>query len=381
MMKKLTALLWSALLLLLAAGCGADRPAPAGDRWDISPELHYDHSLELSYAEGFAVDYYAEGCALLSIFGEGRYLVLPEGAEAAAGLPDDVTVLRQPLGQVYLAASAVMDMFRALDALDTVRFSSLKEEGWHLPEARDAMARGEILYAGAYSAPDYERILAENCGLAIENTMIYHTPEVKEQLERFGVPVLVDRSSYEEDPLGRMEWVKVYGLLTGREAAAQEVFDSQAEAFSSLGGEADTGKTVAFFYITSTGAANVRRSADYVPKMIEMAGGTYVFKGLGGEDGSASSTVTMQMEEFYAAAKDADYLIYNSTVDGELPSLDALIAKDGLLANLKAVREGTVFCTAENLYQSSMELGTFILDLHKMLTGDWESMTYLERLE
>ena len=27
-----------------------------------------------------------------------------------------------------------------------------------------------------------EQILAEGCDLAIENTMVYHTPEVKEQL-------------------------------------------------------------------------------------------------------------------------------------------------------------------------------------------------------
>ena len=39
--------------------------------------------------------------------------------------------------------------------------------------------------------------------------MIYHTPEVKEQLEDFGVPVLVERSSYENHPLGRMEWIKL----------------------------------------------------------------------------------------------------------------------------------------------------------------------------
>lgn len=380
MMKRLAALLWSALLIVLAAACGAEQRPSGEERWDVSPELRYDHSMELSYAEGFSVDFYEGGYALLSISGEGRYLVIPEGAEPVGELAGGVVPLRQPLGRMYLAASAAMDMFRALDALDTVRFSSLKEESWYLPEAREAMARGDILYAGAYSAPDYERILAEGCGLAIENTMIYHSPEVKEQLERFGVPVLVDRSSYEENPLGRMEWVKVYGLLTGREAAAQAVFDSQVEAFSSIG-EADTGKTVAFFYITSTGAVNVRRSADYVPKMIEMAGGSYIFSGLGAEDGSASSTVTMQMEAFYAAARDADYVIYNSTVDGELASLDALTAKDGLLSNLKAVREGTVFCTAENLYQSSMELGDFILDLHRMLTGDWEHMTYLYKLE
>lgn len=45
------------------------------------------------------------------------------------------------------------------------------------------MEDGDIIYAGKYSAPDYEMILNENCGLAIENTMILHTPEVKEQME------------------------------------------------------------------------------------------------------------------------------------------------------------------------------------------------------
>ena len=61
-----------------------------------------------------------------------------------------------------------MDMFVSIGALDRIRFSSLKQEAWHIQEAREAMARGEILYAGKYAAPDYERILAEGCGLAIE---------------------------------------------------------------------------------------------------------------------------------------------------------------------------------------------------------------------
>ena len=46
--------------------------------------------------------------------------------------------------------------------------------------------------------------------------MIYHMPEVIEQLERIGVPVLIERSSYEPEPLGRMEWLKLYAALLGR---------------------------------------------------------------------------------------------------------------------------------------------------------------------
>ena len=136
---------------------------------------------------------------------------------------------------------------------------------------------------------------------------------------------------------------------------------------------------MAFFYITANGSVNVRRSSDYLPKMIEAAGGSYIFRDLDGE--GASSSVTMQMEEFYAAAKDADYIIYNSTVDGELESADALLAKNSLLKNFKAVEEGRVFCTAKNLYQSSMQLGTITSDIRSMLNGEEDGLTYLYRLE
>ena len=347
---------------------------------EASQELIESGSMALSWAEGFSVDYYEGGYALLTLHGDGsRYLTIPEGKTAPADLASDVTPLFLPLKNVYLTATAVMDMFIKLDALDTLAFTGTKAEGWYLPEARAAMERGELLYAGNYAAPDYERIRAAQSGLAIENTMISHSPEVKEQLERFGIPVLIDRSSYEASPLGRMEWIKVYGLLTGREDQAQAVFDGQVRAFAEVAGEEATGKSVAFFYITSTGEVNIRRSSDYVAKMIEMAGGTYLPET---GDGSAhSATQSMQMESFYAQARDADFLVYNSTIDGTLSSLDALLEKDSMLANFKAVEDGNVFCTTQNLYQSSMELGSLIYDLHQMLAGERSGMTYLYPLE
>ncbi len=240
------------------------------------------------------------------------------------------------------------------------------------------------MYAGNYSAPDYEKILSENCGLAVENTMIYHNPEVKEQLEKLGIPVLVDHSSYEEEPLGRTEWVKLYGVLVGKEEEAEEAFRAQMEAFTSVSSGEVSNKSVAFFYITSNGEANVRNSLDYLPKMIEMAGGHYIFEDLkeSGRDGNlASSTITMQMEQFYASAKEADYIVYNSAIEGELSSVEELIAKSSLLENFRAVQEGNVYCTTRNLYQSSMELGIMIQDIHRMLSGEEDDLTYLYKLK
>ena len=351
--------------MVTACGSAADGTQKTHDT-EISQQLTFDHSETLDYAQKFSIDRYQDDYALVTIPDDTRNHVVPEGKVAPDDLDPDIVVIQQPVQNIYLAASAAMDMFVSLDALDSIRFSSLKADGWYIDEAKQAMEAGDILYAGKYSTPDYEKIVEQNCGLAIENTMILHTPEVKEQLEKFGIHVLVDYSSYEPEPLGRTEWVKLYGLLTGHEALADEA-DQEP-------------KTVAFFYITSNGQANVRKSADYLPKMIELAGGRYIFDSLGDED-DAMSTMSMQMEEFYAGAKDADYIIYNSTIEGELSSVDDLLAKSPLFEKFKAVQEGHVYCTSKNLYQSTMSLGTITSDIRRMLTGDDADLTYIYKLE
>lgn len=345
---------------------------------EISSMLEYEDRMELDYAKEFAIDEYKDGYRLISISDGSRFLVVPEGKEAPDDLEADIVVLNQPVDHIYLAATAVMDMITSIDALDAIRLSGTKSSGWYIEEAKEAMEEGSILYAGKYSAPDYERIVSEDCRLAIENTMINHAPEVREKLEKFGIPVFLDYSSYETHPLGRVEWVKLYGVLLGKEEQAERAFDGEKAAFEDAICGEPTGKTVAFFFITTNGAVNVRKSSDYIPKMIELAGGTYVFDSLGDAQ-SRSSSVTMQMEEFYAAAQDADYLIYNSSIDGEVGSIDELLGKSSLLGDFKAVQEGNVFCTTKNLYQESMSIGTLTKDIHSMLTGETE-MTYLYRL-
>ena len=363
---------------LVLAGCTAALTAPAD-----TDELVFDHAYPLDYATQFTADCYADGSTLLTIpDAQAKFLVRPEGAATLRTVPEGVTVLQQPVQNIYLVSTSAMDLFLHLDALDSIALSGTRAEGWYLDEAKQAMQAGRIAYAGKYSAPDYERILTAECGLAVENTMIYHTPEVKEQLERFGIPVLVERSSYESHPLGRMEWIKLYAVLLGKEEAAEAFFDSQMEKLTPILGQENTGKTVAFFYITSNGAVNVRKSGDYIAKSISLAGGVYALQDLTADD-SAMSTMNMQMESFFAAAKDADILIYNSTIDGELQTMDQLLQKSDLLKNFKAVQEGRVWCTGKNLFQESLGLGDLIADIHTIVTAeDGESLdlTYLHPL-
>lgn len=343
--------------------------------------LVYEGSMELRYAENFTVDYYEGGYVLLTTTIDGmKFLIVPENGEVPQNLNKGTVVLKRPVKELYLVASSAMDMFRALDCVDRIAFSGQKEEGWYIEEARAAMARGDMLYAGKYNKPDYELIVSGGCTLAIENRMISHAPEVMEKLEEFHIPVMIEASSYEQHPLGRVEWIKFYGALLGEEKAAKKIFAEQEAIFEQVAADGETGQTVAFFFVTANGLIQVRQSSDYIPKMIEIAGGKYVFENLGDAD-TKRSTMNIQLEEFYAGAKDADFLIYNSSIDGGVSDMGELLDKCGLLADFKAVKEGNVWCTTNDMYQQSLSIGYLTEDIHAMLSGETEGMHCLFRLE
>lgn len=341
-------------------------------------------SMERQFATEFNVDYLANGSALISIRDERRYLLLAADSDEPETLPEDVTVIKRPLDDIYLAATSAMSLFDSLDALDKISLSGTKAEGWFIENAREKMAQGDMVYAGKYSAPDYEFLLNEGTDLAIQSTMIYHAPEVLEKLEDLGIPVLVERSSYEAHPLGRLEWIKLYGLLLDKSADAKQYFAKQVDLLP-VEGHRKTGKSVAFFYISSAGNAVVRRSNDYVVKMIELAGGDYVFKDL--DDGKLTGSVNLEMERFYEEAKNADIIIYNSSIDGEIDSLAQLIGKNALIADFKAVESGDVWCTNKNMFQESAAFGQLIADIHHILrdehnaTDSSDQLSYLYRLD
>ena len=403
--QRLTALVLLLVLTLALGACAADTPkatdaattpatqpsvpssaenttAPATEPEAAAPEisgLTFQEETKLLYAQCFHLYRYEGGYTLIRIVDGDDFLVVPEGAAVPAGLSDDITVLQQPLNRIYLAATSAMALFSAMDAVDTIRMTGVQASGWYIDAAIEGLNNGSILFAGKYSEPDYEMLINEECDLAIESTMIYHTPKVKEMIEDLGIPVLVDRSSYENHPLGRTEWIKLYAALVGKEAEAAAFFDQQADIIRQLEGFENTGKTVAFFFVNSDGSVVIRKPTDYIPKMIELAGGKYAFEDLVTDQTSTSISITM--ENFYATAVDADVLIYNASIDAPISSIDELLAKDALFADFKAVKEGNVWCTGKSFYQATDIVGEMIRDIHHVLTdGDESAMTFLTKV-
>ena len=97
---------------------------------------------------------------------------------------------------------------------------------------------------------------------------------------------------------------------------------------------------------------------------------------------NTAKTFALKEQLAKAGVTDADYLIYNGTIDGQVSSLGDLEAKSNLFTEFKAVKDGNVWYTGKNLYQATDTVGELISDIHLMLTdGDASQMTFLEKMK
>ncbi len=351
---------------------------------DMSPVeiagFTYIGTDENSFAEKYRIHRYEKDLAVIAVSDGRNYVVAPEGSEVPDINTPDTFIIRKPLTSIYLAASAVMCQFDSIGAVDKITLSGTKKEDWYITSAADAMEAGTIEYGGKYSAPDYEMMMEKGTDLAIENTMILHTPKVLEKLEKLGITTLIDRSSYEEDPLGRLEWIKVYGLLCDREDEAEKAFVEQRRMVEDIDLSNVEGKSVAVFSMNSNHQIVTKKKSDYFVKMIEKAGGTYVAPDSESDEKSASS-VTVSIEAFYAYAKDADILIYNGTIQDAPESIEEVQNMDATFKSFKAVQSGDVWTCDRSLYQFTNKAGSIISDLFEVIAEGKEKTEFFYKLK
>lgn len=340
----------------------------------------YISTDESSFAKEYKIHRYDKDLAVIAVSDGRNYIVVPKGVAAPPIDTPDTFVIRKPLTSIYLAASAVMCQFDSIGAVDKITLSGTKQEDWYIASAAEAMKAGTMKYGGKYSSPDYEMMMETGTDLAIENTMILHTPKVLEKLEKLGITTLIDRSSYEEDPLGRLEWIKVYGLLSDREEAAEKAFEEQKKKVEDIDLTSLEGKSVAVFSLNSSHQIVTKKRNDYFVRMIEKAGGIYAAPDLQSDEDSASS-VTVSIEAFYDYAKDADILIYNGTIQDAPESISQLFEMDPTFKNLKAVQSGDVWTCDKSLYQFTNQAGSIISDLNDIVVSGKEITEFFHKLK
>ncbi len=182
-----------------------------------------------------------------------------------------------------------------------------------------------------------------------------------------------------------MEWIKLYGLLCGKQEQAEDYFNAQRDVYEAIEKETKINssncKNVAFFYVSSSGYINVRRPGDYISQLIDTAGGKYCLESLADESESALSTVNIQWEDFYLYAQNADILIYNGTIDGGINNISDLLDKKSMFSDFKAVKEGNVYCTNMNMYQQTSDMVGILEDFYSVISlDDMLNLKYLRKV-
>ena len=339
--------------------------------------LTYESTDETKFAGCYRIHRYSGGYAVICVNDGRNYLIVPDGKEIPK--TEDMKILQQPLDKIYLAASGAMCQFDTIGAVGNIALSGIEKDSWYIDSAKKLMEEETLKYGGKYSAPNYEMMVSDDIDLAIESTMILHSPKVIEKLEQLEIPVFIDRSSYEQDPVGRCEWIKIYGLLTGKEKEAEQAFSEQLEKVTSLNDIDFSGKKVSFFSINSEHLIYTRGKDDYFAKMVEKAGGVYVAPPENNKDGN-SSYLSVSTEAYYDYARDVDILIYNAAIEDAPKDLEELKKSDVIFGDMKAVKSGDVWYTDKSLYQFANKTGDIISDLSKVLSEKSDDTGFFHKL-
>lgn len=396
--KKILALLLAMIMLLGMVACGGsnstDNKAPENgttvnpdnsgsttpDNGNANTETQEDYNgklvsegmMELKFAGLFSIELFKGGYRMISAgTGGHKYLVVPEGMTVPADLEDGIFVLQMPVENVYSASTSLISLADAIGALDRIKLCATEYDSWQVPAVIAQMDAGKLAYSGSYKEPDYELMTAHAIQFHIDTTMVDSYPEVLDKFYELGIPSMVEDSSKETHPLGRVEWVKLLGALFGLEAEADAYFAEQIERFNAAYTEESLGKTVAIGYITTNGKCYARNGGDYIAQLAEMAGGDYICADMNPDKGGNTS---MTFEEWYNLFVDADYLFYYNLGE-KFYTVEDMIAYNPLFADFKAVQNGNVWITCEGFSQKSADIVGVITDMHTVLSSDDNTVT------
>ena len=206
----------------------------------------------------------------------------------------------------------------------------------------------------------------------VDSTMLDSYPEIVDKFNELGIPTMIESSSRESEPLGRVEWVKLFGVLFGMEDEADAYFQEQKALVDSVDDAETADATAAFGYLGSDGKCSIYGTSHYIVQMAEMAGWNYIiYQDAVDEE---KNTVSTSFEEWYAAFKDADYLFYYNIVN-KFYSIQDMLDYNPLLADFKAVKEGHVYVTSPDFTQSTAAIASIIADMNTILTSDDPEVT------
>jgi len=262
------------------------------------------------------------------------YLVQRDSA-----VPGDVSedqIIRVPVSRIVCMSVTHIAMLQALDAgnvIAGISGSSLVYDS----VIREGISSGRIRDVGYEGNLNRELIISLNPDVLMAYGVADPSAGSTARLADAGIKVFYNADYLEEHPLARCEWLRLFGILTGKVQMADSIVASVSEAYRELTAlvRGSAGRRPAVLLGSPwEDVWYISPGNSYIGRLIEDAGGKYIY----GEMTGAHS-VPLSVESVFRKAEEADIWINPGTAD----RLSDIVATDPRMASLHPFREGQVW--------------------------------------
>ena len=220
-------------------------------------------------------------------------LPLPEG------LPDG-TVVRVPIERAVVYSSVHAGVMKELGAFSAVR-GVCDAQYYTMPEVQRGLADGSIADCGNSLSPTIERLVALKSDAIILSPFQNAGYGV---LTNLGVPIIECADYMEHTPLGRAEWIKLFGELLCCREKADSIFQATADEYSALTALTATveHRPKVISEMITSGVWFVPGGDSYMAHLFTDAGASYPWS-----DDTNSGSLSLDFSQVLARAQDADF--------------------------------------------------------------------------
>lgn len=339
----------------------------------------------VSYAENFKIYPIESGYKLVikDLSSENEFYLFND----TVSIPNDLTnktIIRTPVNSVVAFSSTQWSVFQKLGEINKVK-GILESNYTTNKEILRLVAEGKIIDAGMSTNVNTEKIIHLQPDVILVTP--YPTVDYSHLKELSGATLVSFPDYLESHPLGRAEWMKVVGLLCGKEDVTNQWFDDVVRRYESLCYKCSVveDKPTVFSDLPFENQWYVPGGNSYIAKIFSDAGSDYIWK-----DNESTGSLHIDAESVLLKAQDADFwrVINSSDIpftyerlknENELyPLFKAFKEKQLLVCN---VRESGYF--EKSQYEPDVLLADFIYHFHpELLTEEWENYvpTYFKRL-